>query len=694
MLGSVISEIKLPLSDVILNKRKHFLIFLFIYFLFVFNILIYDVQGEDVNNGAISITFDDNYSDQFSYAWESMETRGIVGTFFVLTNTINTPGYMSYANLQALQTAGNEIASHSVTHTSFTSLTDQQIRDECVNSKALLESNGLVISNIAYPNGDTDSHVDSIVDDYYDSGRTAFVPPFLVELPTGQFRIPGFNKENEVNELELLKELVDEVYNTEDWGVFLFHNVLPGDYSSQYTTSQEDFEAFLDYVLLKGIPIITIRQGLEIVNLSLDSNIGTVFPMSGKYTLGSEVVVEAFAPVAGVGERFVWEGWSGSGDGSYSGFDNPAIITMNGQISQVAIWRHEYLLTVTSNFGEVVPAISENWYEVGSEVVVEAFAPVAGVGERFVWEGWSGSGDGSYSGFDNPATVTMNEPLTELASWNNQFNILIFQNGIGSDISNNIMHVDGIPYRNEVSLWLDSGAILSFSFEPELIASQGKKYVWTSSLGLSNQRSESIIISKSGIISANYLIQYYVDIISNYSDTIGSGWYSSGEIVFPTIDNLIITESEKERYVFSGWLKDGSTVSSNSDQVIINNSISLIASWQKQYLFVFNQEGLPTEFEKFITVNSKNQSLPLSIWIDEGDTIEFSYPANIQNSFGSKYVLNLPLNQSKLMSNSPNTITANYNLQYTLDLFILIAISIITGSLMFVIIYLKRRNMI
>ena len=692
-MGSFISKIKLPLSDILLNKRTSFLIFSFISFLFVFNPLIYDVQGEDVNNGAISITFDDNYSNQFSYAWELMEARGIVGTYYVFTNTVNTPGYMSYNALQTLQAAGNEIASHSVTHTSFTSLNDQQILDECVNSKALLETNGLVITNFAYPNGDTNSHVDSIVDDYYDSGRTAFVSPFLVEVPTSQFRIPGFNAENEVDELELLNGLVDQIYNTNSWGVFLFHNVLPGDYSSQYTTSQEDFEDFLDYVILKGLPIITIRQGLEIVNLSLDSNIGNVSPISGKYTLGSEVVVEAFAPVAGVGERFVWEGWSGSGAGSYSGFDNPATVTMNGQISQVALWRHEHLLTVSSNFGEVVPSVNDHWYEVGSEVVVEAFAPVAGVGERFVWEGWSGSGAGSYSGFDNPVTIIMNNSISEIATWNHQYRVFVNQNGAGLDLTTSIVTIDGGGHVNGDSLWLDSGSTHSYSILQEFLVNQGKKYTWFSSSGLTTQQSGSIFISRSGSIIANYKTQNYVDVISPYGDISGAGWYDLGDYAYAKVDQTVIEVSDDIRYVFTGWTGDGSGFGSISDQIIVNNSLSIIASWQTEYLFLFNQEGLPNDYEASLLINSENQSTPLFMWINEGKLVEYVYLDKILTGSGTQYVLTPQLNQS-LISNSPTTITANYSIQYTLDFFIMVAIIVITGSLAFVIIFLKRKNMI
>ena len=670
------------------------LVILFTCFIFLLNTSNHNVKGENVTTGAISIVFDDNYGNQLTNAWTLMEERGFIGTFYVLTSTVNTPGYMSYAALQTLQAGGNEIASHSVNHNSFTNLTDQQIRNECTNSKTILEEYNLVIKNIAYPNGVTDSRVDSIVDDYYDSGRTAYISPYFVELPNTQFRLPGFSEEDQGTEIDLLKNMIDQVSSTNSWSIFLFHNILPGDHSSPYTTSQEDFEDFLDYVLLKELPTITISQGLDAITLTMDTNIGTSSPLSGDYTLGSEVVIEAFVPVAGVGERFVWEGWSGSGVGSYSGDDNPATITLSSSITQNAHWRHEYSLKINSNYGEIVPFVGEKWYEVDSEVVIEAFVPVAGVGERFVWEGWSGSGVGSYSGDDNPATITMDEPITVTASWKNQFNILIHYDDLGSDISKNPINVNGISYRNEVSLWLDRGSILSFSFEPELLANQDKKYVWASSSGLSNQKSGSIIISGSGAITGKYNVQYFVAVISNYSDTLGSGWYFSGDIVNPTLSNINITESQNERYVFSGWLEDGNTISGASDLFIVNNSISLTAFWQKQYLIEFNQQGLPDEFGTFLVVNSENQSLPFLIWIDKGDTVDFNYPNNIQNGFGTQYILTLPLNQSTVISESPTIITATYYLQYTMDLFIMIALAAIIGSLVFVIIFLRRRNLI
>jgi peptidoglycan/xylan/chitin deacetylase (PgdA/CDA1 family) len=501
-------------------------------FIFYIIFLVGNAHAESINQGVISLVFDDNYHNQYDYAWPLMSQKEIRGTFYIRTSTMGNSGYMNYAELQVLQNAGNEIASHSVTHRDFTSLTDGEIRNECINSKVTLENNGLIINNFAYPGGQTNNHVDSIVDDYYRSGRTAYISPYLIDIPTNQFRIPGFSAESQGNELELLKNMADQISETNSWGIFLFHNIIPNDYTNPYTTSQEDFADFLDYIILNGIEVLTVNQALDLITLSMQTNFGMTSPTSGKYTLGSEVLIEAFAPAAGVGERFVWEGWSGSGSGSYSGLDNPTTITLNGPVSQVALWRHEYLLTVSSDFGVVSPSEGAHWYEAGSEVLIEAFAPAAGVGERFVWEGWSGSGSGSYSGLDNPTTITINKEITQTGSW------------------------------------------------------------------------------------------------------------------------------------------------------------------KKQFLFNFHQDGFPTEEELFITVNFEDKILQASFWIEEGDTAEFSYPEKIQDKFGKQYVLISDFNQSQLMSDSPKTITAFYELQndiISLVSFVIIAIIVILGVLL---VYFRRKNII
>ena len=60
--------------------------------------------------------------------------------------------------------------------------------------------------------------------------------------------------------------------------------------------------------------------------------------------------------------------------------------------------------------GSVSP--SSGWYDAGSSVSISATA-----NSGYAFTSWTGSGSGSYTGTANPASVTMNEPITETANF-------------------------------------------------------------------------------------------------------------------------------------------------------------------------------------------------------------------------------------------------------------------------------------
>jgi peptidoglycan/xylan/chitin deacetylase (PgdA/CDA1 family) len=217
-------------------------------------------------HGAISIAFDDNAQDQYDYAFPLLQAKGMVATFYVVTDDINDP-YMSVAELQALQDYGCEIGSHSKTHPPFTALSDSEIREECEISKQVLQSYGLSVNNFAYPYGDRNNHTDSIVAEYYRSARSAYAPPYIMQFPVSQFVLPGFPGETgDPDALSRLQSMADEVYSTDSWAIIFFHHVIPDVSGSPYAISSQEFESFLDYIAYKGVPTITVNQGLDLVS--------------------------------------------------------------------------------------------------------------------------------------------------------------------------------------------------------------------------------------------------------------------------------------------------------------------------------------------------------------------------------------------------------------------------------------------
>ena len=132
-------------------------------------------------------------------------------------------------------------------------------------------------------------------------------------------------------------------------------------------------------------------------SLTMATNLGTVSPASGGYDVGSTVPITATPPTATAGERFVFLGWTGTGVGSYTGTNNPANITMNGNIAETANWKTQYQLTVSSAYGS--PSPSSGWYDSGTSVTALVSSPVAGsAGVQYLCSGWSGTGSVPASG--------------------------------------------------------------------------------------------------------------------------------------------------------------------------------------------------------------------------------------------------------------------------------------------------------
>ena len=81
--------------------------------------------------------------------------------FYMVTNSIGQPGYLTWDNLFDMERRGMEIGSHTANHLPLTTLSPEKQREELRLSKLMLEWKGMkTIYSFSYPNGAYD---DSIV---------------------------------------------------------------------------------------------------------------------------------------------------------------------------------------------------------------------------------------------------------------------------------------------------------------------------------------------------------------------------------------------------------------------------------------------------------------------------------------------------------------------------------------------------
>ena len=238
-------------------------------------------------SGVVTIVFDDGKNSQFSNAFPLMQQHGFVGTYYIITDNVGTSGYMNMSNLQELQNAGNEIASHSADHAAFTYLTDEEINNECNVSQQFLKANGFPATNFAYPYGDSNSHTDSIVLQYYRSARHSYSDGYFMPIPPTklQMSIPvGFAGETgDTYALPQDQWIVDQAHATNSWVIIFFHNILTTPLTSPWEIEKSNFAAFLDYVADSGVQVLTVNQAL---NLWSPPHRATVLPSSVVMNVG------------------------------------------------------------------------------------------------------------------------------------------------------------------------------------------------------------------------------------------------------------------------------------------------------------------------------------------------------------------------------------------------------------------------
>lgn len=101
-----------------------------------------------------ALTFDDGHVSNFTIALPVLEQFGFRGVFFITTDWIDRPGFLSQSQIRQLAEAGMLIGSHGLTHTFFSKLSDRQLKVELSRSRECLEA--IVqrpVSGVSLPGG-------------------------------------------------------------------------------------------------------------------------------------------------------------------------------------------------------------------------------------------------------------------------------------------------------------------------------------------------------------------------------------------------------------------------------------------------------------------------------------------------------------------------------------------------------------
>jgi hypothetical protein len=137
-----------------------------------------------------------------------------------------------------------------------------------------------------------------------------------------------------------------------------------------------------------------------------------------------------------------------------------------------------------------------------------------------------------------------------------QYQITFDQSGIGSDFAGTVVTIDTTPYTRSalpISLWWNEGSTHNFAFASPLMVNSGKRYVWTSTTGLSSHQSDTLTITISGSVTGHYKTQYYLTVRTDppgITTILGEDWYDASSVVSLNAPQVL-------GYTFLNWDVDG-----------------------------------------------------------------------------------------------------------------------------------------
>ncbi len=228
--------------------------------------------------------------------------------------------------------------------------------------------------------------------------------------------------------------------------------------------------------------------------LTLSSNSGTTTPPVGEhwYEAGTSVTITASPPTSSADTRASWVGWTGSGANSYTGSVNPILLSMNGPVTENALWNVEYRLNIATNLGATQPPAGENWFAAGTSVNVQTSPPTAQTGVQYVCLGWIGTGSVPASGTSSSVAFTIISPSSIIWNWKTQYYLTVSSaygstNGAG---------------------WYDTGTSAYATVSPTtVIGVGGTQYAftgWSGGASGSSSTSNTIVMDSPKTATANW----------------------------------------------------------------------------------------------------------------------------------------------------------------------------------------------
>ena len=122
-------------------------------------------QKQKLPPKSLAITFDDGYENNYVYAFPVLKKYQFPATIFLISDFIDTKGFLTLVEIQEMIKGGINFGSHTRRHRYLPRLSSEEIKDEVVESKRILEEKlSQKINYFAYPSGGFNKEIRDLIE--------------------------------------------------------------------------------------------------------------------------------------------------------------------------------------------------------------------------------------------------------------------------------------------------------------------------------------------------------------------------------------------------------------------------------------------------------------------------------------------------------------------------------------------------
>ena len=209
--------------------------------------------------------------------------------------------------------------------------------------------------------------------------------------------------------------------------------------SNSLTPDVQNDSSLFNFTLISNLVTVAVQStpagaGFLVDGIGYSNLTAFTWPAGSGHTLGG-LATQTIGP----GTQLVFSAWSDAGLVTHG-------INPNANTNYTVSYLPQYLLSISNGPGGYVAATSQ-WSNPGTTLNLTAIAS-----NGFLFNRWQGTGNGSYSGTNNPTQVTLNGPLTQVATFLPPTHSIT---GLSFNVSNGVLVTfdtqPGFPYHVEAT---------------------------------------------------------------------------------------------------------------------------------------------------------------------------------------------------------------------------------------------------